>query len=186
MLVSEFLKLVPGPQALVGAVLESRLPSTGKPVQVMRVTSGESVHTLAKNFGNWHLVERPPLYQNPAARYCAWCKEALYRGYSPKDGLTEGWCPTHGKGAPVLHAAFNPLIENEAFWTPIMDTKPRFRIPKEITDTEYVQKNLFGALGVPKVKPPTASQPITEAQAQLFKRLGFESKEEFQRLAGIR
>lgn len=99
MLLSDFLKLVPGPEALVGGVAEFLEPGFNR---VERVLEGQRGRYLAEM--GWKLVEKPPLYQNPATRYCAWCQEPLYKGYSPKTGLTEGWCPNHGEKAPVLHA----------------------------------------------------------------------------------
>lgn len=186
MLVSELLALLPGPKALVGALLDS---SADKPIQPLRVTSDESVDRLVQRFGHWHVVERPPLYQNPAARYCGWCKEALYTAYSPKDGLTPGWCPTHGKDALVLHAT-NPLTVDETFWLPLETKSKKYQVqtPKEmIEDMEYVRKKLFDALKVPKehleAKPPDVKSQT--AHDTFLRSLGFESKTEFRRLAGI-
>src|SRR4051812_47842100 len=102
MLVSEFLALVPGPKALVGALIRSRLP-VDKKAQMLRVGWQESTDRIITELGSWLIIESPPLYQDSSARYCAWCETRLYRGYNPGLGLVDGWCPDHGVGAKVLH-----------------------------------------------------------------------------------
>lgn len=154
MKLSELLKLLPGPAALTGAVLEK---PDGK-----RLKAYAPFNLGPNGCSEWRVIERPPMYQNPAARYCAFCKEPLYKGYSSKRGLTDGWCPNHGEAAKVLHSTWS---------TP--------KMPPDYVDTTRGSE-------VPKQVAP---KPITETLAvppdQLLKQHGFKDRAEFRRLAGL-
>jgi hypothetical protein len=103
MTVKDFLIYLPGPEALVGAVVFQ--PEHGWRLGkrfTTRLTEKEARN--AANYKSYLVVERPPLYPTGTERYCKWCKEPLIKGYSPRHGLEDGYCPTHGRAAPVLHA----------------------------------------------------------------------------------
>lgn len=180
MLVSEFLALVPGPKALVGAVISCELPERGKPAQVVRITGEESVGHLVTVLSNWHIVERPPLYQDPSARYCGWCRSQLYTGYRPSEGLVAGWCSDHGPHAKVLH---DPDVQDKRYIDALLKVKS--------LEPKLQEKLVDVAPGsVPDVLRKNADAPkatqVTEQQAALIKKLGFDSLDEFKRLAGVK
>ena len=205
MLVSEFLKLVPGPTALVGALIKYTAKG-GEGEPVYRVPDGHWVYRIAQEGSEaqkWELIERPAPYQNPAARYCAWCKESLFTGYSAAEGLTPGWCPTHGKDAKVLHAPdsavesvvlSNPLTADEDYClvdrVPVNGKSPRVKyqsaLQDQSEDMKYLQDNLMRALRVPKeLFGPMLLEKAAE-EAGLFKQMGFDSREEYRRLSGLK
>lgn len=204
MLVSEFLKLVPGPTALVGALIKYTAKG-GEGEPAYRVPEGHWVYRIAQEVSEaqkWELIERPAPYQNPAARYCAWCKESLFTGYSASEGLTPGWCPTHGKDAKVLHAPdsaiesvilSNPLTADEDHLVdrvPAKGKSPRVKYQSALQDQsedfKYFQDNLMRALRVPKeLFGPMLLEKAAE-EAGLFKQMGFDSREEYRRLSGLK
>ena len=101
MLVKDFVELLPGPAALEGAVVAFGPGSRSS----FRLEHGSSF----LSFYYWEVIEYPPLYADPSARYCGWCKERLSLGYTPNHGLEENCCPAHGRAVPILHAGtFEP------------------------------------------------------------------------------
>lgn len=168
MLVSEFLKLVPGPTALLGALISRQLVASDPFPTYTRFRAYELLGLRERgDYANWDVVEASPLYQNPSARYCAWCKASLYTGYSVSEGLTPGWCPTHGKDAKVLHAPdsavesvilSNPLTADEEFFlvdqVPANGKPPRVKyqsaLQDQSEDLKYFQDSLMRALKDPK------------------------------------
>jgi hypothetical protein len=207
MLISEFLKLVPGPTALVGALIKYTAKG-GEGEPVYRVPDGNWIYRIAQDVSEmrkWELIERPAPYQNPAARYCAWCKESLFTGYSVASGLTPGWCPTHGKDAKVLHAP-DSAVESVVLINPIPVDEPLLvdqipstgkppRVPKRLSelqreqeseDLKYLRDSLFAALKIPKELMGHVLMEKAAEEAGLFKNMGFESRDEFRRLSGLK
>lgn len=204
MLISEFLKLVPGPTALVGALIKYTAKG-GEGEPVFRIPDGSWIYRIAQDAPEtrkWELIELPALYQNPAARYCAWCKASLFTGYSVSEGLTPGWCPTHGKDAKVLHAPdsavesitwINPMTADEDYYlvdqTPAAGKPPRVKYQSALqddADLKYLQDNLMRALRVPKELFGAVLLEKANEEAGLFKRMGFDSQAEYRRLSGIK
>lgn len=187
MLISEFLALVPGPKALVGAVIESRLPGTDKHVQTLRISGDESINRIVTEFSNWHIVERPPRYQDPTTRYCAWCETKLYKGYNPGLGLVEGWCPDHGPRAQVLHEPTAKEKRHLDTLQQVKDLEPKL---KKMVDTIPG----LAAFGIPRkvleeMENPLPSRTavhVMQAQSELVQKLGFAGIDEFKRLAGVK
>lgn len=180
MLVSEFLALVPGPKALVGALISSK---PGRRSSSLRIDGTESIGLLMTEMADWHVVERPPLYQDPSARYCGWCKSRLYTGYRPAEGLVEGWCSDHGPHAKVLH-------DTDAQDKRYIDTLAKVKKLEPELEKKMVDVVPGTTTGPRKEVVEVAKAPpekkLTEAQVAFVKNLGFESIDEFKRLAGVK
>lgn len=188
MLVSEFLALVPGPNALVGAVIESRVPDANRP---LRIAGHESIGRIVTELSNWHIVERPPLYQDPSARYCGWCEARLYTGYNPGVGLVEGWCPNHGIGAKVLH---EPDAKDKRYIDSLLKLKDADAGLSKAMDALVDVRPGLAALQIPRKYIEAAGKPslsrtaveITEQQSALIRKLGLSGIDEFKKLSGIK
>lgn len=97
MTVAELLELLPSREALMGAVV--RRNGIGAPCRVNAITFGPNA--VAHSY---EVVELPPLYRDPTARYCLHCNERLGKHYSPARGLEDNVaCSRHGYDPPILH-----------------------------------------------------------------------------------
>jgi len=137
-LVSEFLKVAPGLAALNGAILLLQDKLQGQRVKVDNnayESTVEQTKTILRHFSSWEILEFPPMYRTGKERYCGWCREELIIGYTPDTGVTKGWCPTHGRGAKVLHAP-DPLAQ----YVPRTESKPKVPPASGLLPPSYSSK----------------------------------------------